>query len=220
MTNCAIAYYRVSTKRQGQSGLGLAAQQTDVERYAAQNGLTIAQSFTEVETGTSKRKRIEIEKAISAAKERGCKLLIAKIDRLARNVAFVSSLMESKVDFVAVDMPEANNLTIHIMAAMAEHEAKLISKRVKSGLDEKLARDGEWRSGRITEQARENSRKAISQNAKTAYQGELNYIRLMRGQGMSFGKIAKQLNADGKRTRTGAEYQAMTVKRILDRATK
>ena len=123
----AVVYYRVSTQKQGASGLGLEAQQDAVQTHAARAGLTSVQSYTEIEIGTRKRERVEIHKAIEAARAHGAVLLIGKLDRLARSVSLISSLMDAGVDFVAVDMPDANRLTVHIMAALAEHEARVPS---------------------------------------------------------------------------------------------
>src|SRR6266849_5970515 len=130
----AVAYFRVSTQRQAASGLGLEAQRESVTTYAKAAGLGVVVEFVETETGTNKKARPQLAKALKEAKARRAVLLIAKIDRLARNVRFVAELMEAKVDFVAVDMPDANRLTVHIIAALAEHEARLISVRTKDAL--------------------------------------------------------------------------------------
>ncbi|WP_415814909.1 recombinase family protein, partial [Deinococcus marmoris] len=140
MTTPAVAYYRVSTAKQGQSGLGLEAQQAAVLAYARSKDLALTLEFTEVETGTRKRRRPQLETALAQTRRVGGVLLIAKLDRLARNVAVVATLMESGVRFVAVDMPEADNLTIHVMAAVAEREAQLISARTKAALAARKAR--------------------------------------------------------------------------------
>ena len=132
-----VAYFRVSTLKQGKSGLGLESQKTMVDNFLHSNGGVLADSFTEVETGTTKKRRTEIFKAIECAKENGAVLVIAKLDRLARNVHFVSSLMETGVEFVCCDMPSANNLTIFLMSAIAEEEAKTISLRTRVALAEK-----------------------------------------------------------------------------------
>ena len=131
----AVAYYRVSTVKQGQSGLGLEAQKAAVLVHARSQDLVLSSEFTEVETGTRKKRRPQLEAALEQTKRIGGVLLIAKLDRLARNVAVVAALMESGVRFVAVDMPEADNLTIHVMAAVAEREAQLISSRTKAALE-------------------------------------------------------------------------------------
>lgn len=132
-----IAYYRVSTAKQGNSGLGLEAQKEAVKQFLIGRAGELTGEFQEVETGKgvdALAKRSELCRALDACKRTGATLLIAKLDRLARNVHFVSGLMESKVKFVACDMPEATELTIHIMAAFAEHEAKRISQRTMDAL--------------------------------------------------------------------------------------
>lgn len=126
-----IAYYRVSTKKQGDSGLGLDAQRAAVKNYTND----IYKEYVEVESGKNP-KRPRLLAAIEECKKTGHTLLVAKLDRLARNVHFVSALMESKVPFRCIDMPEADNFTIHIFAALAEREAKLISDRTKAALAE------------------------------------------------------------------------------------
>ncbi len=132
-----VSYIRVSTARQGASGLGLEAQQEAVQRFLNGGAWKLLGEFKEVETGKGAdalAKRPQLRAALDACRKNGATLVIAKLDRLARNVHFVSGLMESKVRFVACDMPEANELTIHIMAAFAEHEAKRISQRTKDAL--------------------------------------------------------------------------------------
>ena len=128
-----IAYFRVSTKQQGASGLGLEAQKAAVENHAKANGLTILASYTEVESG-KRADRPKLAAAIAHARRAKAKLIIAKLDRLARNVAFLSKLMDSGLDFLAVDNPNANRLTVHILAAVAEDEARRISERTKAAL--------------------------------------------------------------------------------------
>src|SRR6476646_7003751 len=112
-----VAYYRVSTARQGASGLGLEAQRKAVADYLAGSNCEIIGEFTEIESGR-KDDRPKLQEALRACRLRRAKLIIAKLDRLARNVAFISNLMESKTEFVAVDFPEANRLTVHILAAV------------------------------------------------------------------------------------------------------
>src|SRR3954447_15475515 len=126
-----VAYYRVSTAKQGASGLGLEAQREAVAGYLNGGNWQLAAEFTEVESGR-RTDRPELAKALAACRRIGATLIIAKLDRLARNVAFVSNLMESGVEFVAVDFPTANRLTIHILAAVAEHEAAMTSTRTKA----------------------------------------------------------------------------------------
>lgn len=125
-----VAYYRVSTAQQGRSGLGLEAQQGDVKRYC--NGNIIA-SFTDIESGKHNN-RPELLKAIELCKELNAVLIIAKLDRLSRNVEFIAKLMNSKIVFKCCDMPEADSFTIHIFAALAQREREMISSRTKSAL--------------------------------------------------------------------------------------
>lgn len=135
-----VAYYRVSTVRQGQSGLGLDAQRASVAAHVAgkSGGLLLAE-FQEIESGR-KSDRPQLAAALALCKRQKATLVIAKLDRLARNVRFISSLMESGVQFQAVDMPEANRLTVHILAAVAEHEREAISERTRAALAAKKAR--------------------------------------------------------------------------------
>lgn len=129
----AIPYYRVSTSRQGHSGLGLEAQQQAVRHFARCNGYELMHEFTEIESG-KKNKRPILERALSECKEQKAILLIAKLDRLSRNVFFISKLIEANVDFKAVDLPYASKLVLHIMAAFAEYERDQISLRTKDAL--------------------------------------------------------------------------------------
>src|SRR4051795_3734033 len=134
-----VAYYRVSTQKQGASGLGLEAQREAVAGHLDGGNWQLAAEFTEIESGR-KNDRPELAKALATCRRIGATLIIAKLDRLARNVAFVSNLMESGVEFVAVAFPTANRLTIHILAAVAEHEAAMTSTRTKAALAAAKAR--------------------------------------------------------------------------------
>ena len=129
----AIAYYRVSTDRQGKSGLGLEAQAEAVQNYVSANGYQLAGAFTEIESGR-KNNRPQLLAALNECKRIKAILIIAKLDRLGRNVAFIANLMESRVQFVAVDNPHATDLVLHITAAFAQFEREQISKRVKEAL--------------------------------------------------------------------------------------
>jgi DNA invertase Pin-like site-specific DNA recombinase len=128
-----VSYLRVSTERQGRSGLGLEAQRAAVDQYLNGGRWQLVAEYVEIETGR-RNDRPELAKALAHCRRAGATLVIAKLDRLARNVAFVANLMESGADFVACDFPQANRLTIHILAAVAEHEAKMISERTKAAL--------------------------------------------------------------------------------------
>src|SRR5215212_1042758 len=135
-----VAYCRVSTDRQGRSGLGLEAQQAAV-RVFINGGAELVGEFVEVESG-KRADRPELAKALEVCRKQKAKLVIAKLDRLSRNLAFIATLMDSGVEFVAVDNPHANKLTIHILAAVAQHECEMISERTKAALQAKAR--GTW----------------------------------------------------------------------------
>lgn len=135
----AVCYLRVSTARQGASGLGLEAQRAAVMAHVAAHGMTVAAEFVEVESG-KRDDRPQLAAALAACRLHRAQLVIAKLDRLARNVAFIANLMDGGCDFVACDMPHANRLTLHLMAAMAEHEREMISQRTKAALAAAKAR--------------------------------------------------------------------------------
>jgi|CXWL01.1.fsa_nt_gi DNA invertase Pin-like site-specific DNA recombinase len=134
-----IAYYRVSTTRQGESGLGLEAQKQAVTNYLNGGDWKIIAEFVEVESGKNNN-RPKLAEAIALCKKHKAMLIIAKLDRLARNVHFISGLMESSVEFIAVDNPNANRLMVHMLAAFAEHEREQISKRTVEALAAAKAR--------------------------------------------------------------------------------
>jgi len=144
-----VAYYRVSTARQGQSGLGLEAQKETVTRHLNGGDWEIAAEFTEVESG-KRNNRPQLAEAIATCKRLQATLIIAKLDRLARNVHFISGLMESGVEFIAADNPNANKLMIHMLAAFAEHEREQISERTRNALAAAKARGVELgRNGKV-----------------------------------------------------------------------
>ena len=164
-----IAYYRVSTKQQGASGLGLEAQRKAVADYAERSGGKIESSYTEVESG-KRADRPELAKAIAHARRSKATLVIAKLDRLARNVAFVSALMEAGCDFVAVDNAAAIRLTIHILAAVAEDEARRISERTTVALAAAKARGTLLGSARPDHwEGREDARQAGARAGNVAW---------------------------------------------------
>lgn len=216
-----IAYYRVSRKIQFESGLGLSAQKDSVEKYvSAQDGI-ILNEYTEIETGTNKRDRIEIHKAIQQAKDEHAILVIAKLDRLARNVSFVSSLMDAGIEFLAVDMPSANNFTIHIFSALAEQEAKLISSRTKLALAELKKKNIKLGNPKnLTNEARAKGLQAIKANALNNDRNRQaqSIIVSCKEKGMSYRKIADYLNELNFKTRYGNQFLAPTVSQLYNRA--
>ncbi|MGG5811453.1 recombinase family protein [Falsiroseomonas sp. CW058] len=217
-----VAYFRVSTDKQGASGLGLEAQQEAVERHVRAAGGTILATFVEVESG-KRNDRPEIAAAIAACRARRATLIIAKLDRLARNVAFVSNLMESGVEFVACDNPHANRLTIHILAAVAEHEREMISARTKAALQAARARGVKLGSPRLIAGDAEAARaaNAVRQRLSDEHAARvLPLIRAAQAAGCtSLPQIAAALMARGVKTPAGAEiWHPTQVQRILDRS--
>ena len=215
-----IGYCRVSTREQGQSGLGLSSQKKAVLRFIeAREGELIEPMFMEVESGT-KNERPELRKAINKCIRLDATLVIAKIDRLSRNLTFISQLMDSKVKFKAVDMPEADNFTIHIFSALAQKEREQISDRTKKALEEKKAQGHKLGTPEnlTTEAIKKglDARKANARNNKANRQAS-NLIKRCRKEGMSFQKIADELNELGYKTRRGKKFQKITVKRLFDR---
>src|SRR5580704_19108778 len=133
MSRKVVAYYRVSTARQGSSGLGLEGQRAAVEAHCARTGVTIAREFVEVESGRNDD-RPKLAEALAFARRAKATLLVAKLDRLSRSVKFIATVLDSGADFAACDVPEANRLLLHVLAAVAENEAKAISDRTKAAL--------------------------------------------------------------------------------------
>lgn len=217
-----ISYLRVSTQRQGRSGLGLEAQRKAVTDYLNGGKWELMQELIEVESGKSKD-RPKLAEALRLCRVYNATLLVAKLDRLARNVAFVSALMEAKVKFVAADLPEANELTVHIMAAMAEYEAKAISARTKAALD--AARDrgvklggvrAGWDIGKLSKQGRALALKARKASAGKWAADLLPIVRDIQGQGItSLRQIAAVLNERGIPTARGGKWSAVQVQRLL-----
>jgi DNA invertase Pin-like site-specific DNA recombinase len=216
-----IAYYRVSTQGQGQSGLGLKAQQADVMRYVKDAALLVG-TFTDVESG-KKDNRPQLLEAIKAAKEKGATLVIAKLDRLSRNLTFISSLMDSGVKFTCCDMPEANEFTIHIFAALAQQERKMISERTKVALQSKILKGEKLGTpSNLTEIARLRGleiRKRNSQEHISNTQA-CELIFIYREKGLSLQQIAEKLNASGYKTRRGKQFRKSTVHMLLLRTQK
>lgn len=221
-----VAYYRVSTDKQGKSGLGLEAQQQAVESFVRSEQGELMKAFVEIETGKSKD-RPELAKAIAHAKRSKATLIVAKLDRLARNVAFTSALMESGVDFVACDNPHANRLTIHILAAVAENEAEMISARTKAALEAFKARGGLLGSCRpecannLSDEAQEKGRQvsAVVRTAKarTAYAELLPVMNELRQQGKTYREIAAHLNTEGYTTARGNAWSHVQARLVMER---
>lgn len=216
-----IAYYRVSTKRQGKSGLGLEAQRQAVINYIAPE--LIDREFIEEETGTNKRYRPRLDEAIQLCKQHGATLLIAKLDRLARNVNFVTSLMESKVKFVAVDMPEATDFTIHIISAVAQNEAKDISERIKKALavkKQQLAKEGKKLGNpqNLTNDARKKGTQSIIAKAQNNGNNKRAKALIATMKDKTLQQIADALNEAEFKTSRGKLFTPTQVSRLMKTA--
>jgi len=212
-----VAYFRVSTARQGHSGLGLEAQQAAVRTFVGTEAELVAE-YTEVESGR-KASRPQLQAAIQRAKQEGAVLLVAKLDRLARNVAFLATLMESRVRFKAVDLPAADEFTLHILAAVAQKEATAISTRTCDALAAKKARGHVLGTpANLTAEASAKGLLVRQQNAQANLSNRqaTQLISLLHATGLSLRAIAAKLNESGYRTRRGKSFHPMGVKRLLN----
>jgi DNA invertase Pin-like site-specific DNA recombinase len=211
-----VAYARVSTAQQGRSGLGLEAQQEAIRRYVRQDDVLLTPTYIEVESG-KRNDRPELEKALAHAKLTGATLLIAKLDRLARNLRFITGIMESGVEFVACDMPHANRLTLHIMGAMAEHEGAAISERTKAALKaakERGVKLGGYRGGKTVDPSlglAERQRKA----AEFAERVRPAIAEARQAGAESLRQIAAHLTQRGVQTRRGGPWDAAKVRQLI-----
>ncbi len=213
-----IAYYRVSTARQGRSGLGLEAQKQAVCQHL--KGAELITEFTEVESGR-KSSRPRLAEALAACRVHKATLIIAKLDRLARNVAFVSSLMEAGVEFEAVDFPKANRITIHILAAVAEHEAQMISERTRAALAAAKARGTvlggfRGRAGTCIDLAKARAVRSAKADSRAIDLAPTIQRLQVEGQ-HSLRRIATHLNTHGITAPRGGKWSAAQVGTVLAR---
>lgn len=221
----AVCYLRVSTDKQGIRGLGMEAQQNAVVSFTSQRNAEIIATFTEVESG-KKDDRPELEKALRRCRLTGATLVIAKLDRLSRDIEFIARMQKSSVDFICCDMPEANTLTIGLMAVMAEHERESISIRTKAALAAKKAR-GErlgnpdlhlYANTDTTAATAARVKKAKERNAElqtVISEMEAEYREINEGREMTSRELAKALNAAEYTTARGKPFshtQALRVK--------
>lgn len=213
-----VTYYRVSTAKQGASGLGLAAQKAAVATFL--KDAPIVAEFIEVESG-KKNLRPKLTAAIAAAKASSAILVIAKLDRLSRNAGFIFALRDSGVDFVAADMPDANTLTVGIFAVIAQHERETISKRTKDALQAKKAKGGKLGTpDNLTESVRQQGLQARQRNARE-HSGSKQATALIvsrKAQNASFNQIAAELNSLGFAARRGGTFNQRQVQRLYERA--
>lgn len=209
-----VAYYRVSTKRQGRSRLGLEAQKETIKN-CTQDGRLVAE-FVEMESGKNNN-RVELDKAIELSNSQGAELVIAKLDRLSRNVSFIFQLKESGVRFKACDLPDFNTLTLGVFASFAQYEREQISARTKAALAKKLERDGWWGVSNLTDEHRRKGREIhvmksfLNKNKRLA----MGYAKELRDKGMTYDEIAAELNRAGYKTSRGKEWSRGQVYRLL-----
>ncbi|WP_345168686.1 recombinase family protein [Sphingomonas daechungensis] len=217
-----VAYYRVSTARQGRSGLGLEAQRRSVSDFLNGGAWDLRAEFVEVESGKSDD-RPQLEQALAMCELSGATLVVAKLDRLSRNLAFLAKLQESGARFVAADMPEANELTIHIMAAVAQAERKAISARTKDALAAARARGVRLGGNRgnledlrkgPARSAEVRSRQSVERAQKVRRQIEA----VAAGGSLSLRQIAGALNDRGITAPRGGKWHAAQVKAVLERS--
>lgn len=211
--NPFIAYYRVSTDRQGVSGLGLEAQRSAVNHYVSAG--VLLSEYTEIESGKQHQNRPQLHEALHECRRRGATLVIAKLDRLGRNVAFISALMESGTDFVCCDNPHANRLMLHMLAAFAEHEREQISQRTKAALAAAKARGAKLGNPRPLE-ALEFAH-AVHRSRRPPPQ-LLHLMQTFLQKGMSYRAIGRELNRLNITTGRGCEWYGSTVKHALENA--
>jgi DNA invertase Pin-like site-specific DNA recombinase len=216
-----IAYYRVSTDKQGKSGLGLEAQKDTVKAYVRGCGGRLTDELIEVESGKRSDNRPKLTQALRDCHLKNRTLIIAKLDRLSRNVAFIAALMESGVEFVAVDFPTANKLTIHVLAAVAEHEREAISKRTIAALAAAKARGKRLGNPALlpgSAEAAASARAARTKAVDAKASQFRDIIADLRGEGrQSLRELAEGLNGRGFPAPRGGDWRAQTVRRLLDR---
>ena len=222
MLQRAIAYYRVSTRRQGRSGLGLEAQRTVVERFAEVEGFSLIASFTEVETGKGTDaldRRPRLAAALSMARRERCPVVVAKLDRLSRDVAFISGLMAQRVPFIVAELgADADPFMLHLYAALAEKERRLISERTTSALAARK-RSGARLGNRTNpaEAADIGRRASIAEADRFAASLEPTIASLHRHGITSYRGIAEALNNRGIRTARGGQWQVSNVRNLIAR---
>ena len=206
-----VAYYRVSTDRQGQSGLGLEAQRSTVAKHVATGHLV--DEFQEIESGKSAQ-RPQLAAALKACRDNDATLVIAKLDRLARDAEFILKLMNGDVEFIACDMPQANRMVLGILAVIAEGEREAISSRTKAALQVAKGRGTRLGNPRWRESI---GRARAARNGTAVPLAVVSQIIRCRKDGWPLRRIATELNAMGVRTPRGAQWHATTVRAILKR---
>lgn len=222
ITKTAVAYIRVSTAQQGKSGLGLEAQKAAIARFAEAEGIELIAEFQEVETGKGAdalNSRPQLAAALAEAKRRDCPVIVAKLDRLSRDVAFIASLMSKRTPFIVAELgADVSPFMLHIYAAVAEQERAMISQRTKDALAAVKARGRKLGNPNIGK-AQEAAAKVRTANADAFAANVLPIIREIRATGASMRKTAEALNRRGIPSARGGTWAATQVSDILKRGT-
>jgi DNA invertase Pin-like site-specific DNA recombinase len=218
----AVAYYRVSTARQGRSGLGIEAQRAAVTRFAEAEGYTLIAEFTEVETGKGSDaldRRPQLAAALAAGKTGKCPVIVAKLDRLSRDVAFIAGLMAQRVPFIVAELgADADPFMLHLYAALAEKERRLISERTRSALALRKAQGARLGNRRNAAEAAARGREVQKAEASAFAANVLPIIETLRASGLrDLRGIAAALNNRGVRTARGGQWHVSNVKNLVDR---
>lgn len=216
-----VSYYRVSTGRQGQSGLSLETQRADIKRYVEQVGGELIAEFSEVESGTrlKMKKRVKLQSALRMAEQDGATLIVAKLDRLARDAEFLMWLRSSKIEVKALDLPDFSSLTVGIFATVAQYESERISLRVKDSYRARRAR-GMSTFGATNNLTREGAalgRSTYAAKVKEHHAGAHSLAVMLRKEGMTYAQIANFLNEKGFKTLRKAAYTATHVFRMFQK---
>jgi DNA invertase Pin-like site-specific DNA recombinase len=216
-----VAYYRVSTARQGRSGLGLEAQREAVRLFMGGSTGELAEAFTEIESGKRDDDRPQLTRALDACRLTGAVLVIAKLDRLSRDAHFLLGLEKAGVEFVAADMPNANRLTVRLMAVIAQEEREMISTRTKAALAAAKARGTKLGGNRGGPKVDSAKGRAAIRRAAEDYARQVGPIALAvwQADGRSYGRASKALAARGIRTPRGGNWTPAAVRSLLQRHT-
>ena len=218
----AVAYLRVSTARQGRSGLGIEAQRESVTRFAEAENFKIVGEFVEIETGKGADaldRRPQLAAALATGRVTRCPVIVAKLDRLSRDVAFVAGLMAEKVPFIVAELgADADPFMLHLYAALAEKERRLISERTKSALAARKAQGATLGNQRNAPSAAALGRRALIDEADAFASNVFPIIEALRASGVrDLRGLAEALNSRGVRTARGGRWHVSNVKNVIDR---
>jgi DNA invertase Pin-like site-specific DNA recombinase len=221
----AVAYYRVSTARQGRSGLGIQAQREAVSRFAAAEGFVLTAEFVEAESGKGADaldRRPELAAALAAGRQRKCPVIVAKLDRLSRDVAFISGLLAQRVPFIVAELGrDADPFMLHLYAALAEKERRLISERTKAALGARKAQGTKLGNRRNPREAAAAGTQVLKRDADAFAANVLPIIVSLRASGVTdLRGLAGALNTHGIRTARGGQWHVSNVKNVIDRSNR